>query len=486
MPRLIAPLTALVLTFGGAASALEFQSSKVPGRGNPALCAPDGERIVINRADRTITTCNPDGSQSISTLLNALPAGRKAVEQGDSSDQAVKSQIGTDADAQARVLSEKLGKELISVLDKGASPSATGAQNAAAFTSAMGSGNRLVRIPGPGIYTLCPITVPPRTHIQQERGAILLPCSTTANAYTITAGSDAVLENITFDSLSSSGQTGGGFIDIPAGSPGVSVRWPKMSHGYDGIRISASNTRITFPHAYEFHNGRSVIEVLGGCANEIEQPWAFHDPARKPFANVLVSNSCDLAIYIPNLASAQHDVYLNPGDGQEIDSFKVYGGYLDSAGVAGLKAVTTGTGKIFRSKTVGTWLSGSAGDGAVFDTMDGGQIDGFTLSEVELLGNGGNGATVKGAGTKNISINSGQIAGNGSGIAVLSAASKVRVGGLTVIGPWGAFGPNAYPLYIDTGVGEVTIGPDVDLRGNTNGSVIANGAATRVRTSDTN
>ena len=92
MRRLTPQALALLALFGPhPVQALDIRSSAVAGRGSPAgnpLCA-DPKNIEFNRADRTLTICDPSGNPSVNTLLKALPAGRRAVEQGQSDDQTV-------------------------------------------------------------------------------------------------------------------------------------------------------------------------------------------------------------------------------------------------------------------------------------------------------------------------------------------------------------------------------------------------------------
>ncbi|GJD59291.1 hypothetical protein [Methylobacterium dankookense] len=88
MRKIAALLTLPALALASPAGALDIRSSAVAGRGSPAgnpLCA-DPKNIEFNRADRTLTICDPSNNPTVTTLLNALPAGRKAVEQGRAED----------------------------------------------------------------------------------------------------------------------------------------------------------------------------------------------------------------------------------------------------------------------------------------------------------------------------------------------------------------------------------------------------------------
>lgn len=108
LPHLLGAIP-IVLLFLAPSAALDIQSTTVPGRQMPTL--GNGE-IAINRADRNLYFKAPDGSVGIGALLNALPAGRKAVEQEDASDLRVR--IGTGF----RSLAERMS-ETVHVLDYG-------------------------------------------------------------------------------------------------------------------------------------------------------------------------------------------------------------------------------------------------------------------------------------------------------------------------------------------------------------------------------
>ena len=89
-------LALAALALNVSASALEIQTTKVPGRGNPGLCTASPDGLVFNRADRTLTMCAPDGTPRVNTLLNALPSGRRAVETGAADDLTVSGALLSD------------------------------------------------------------------------------------------------------------------------------------------------------------------------------------------------------------------------------------------------------------------------------------------------------------------------------------------------------------------------------------------------------
>ncbi|KTS39110.1 hypothetical protein [Methylobacterium indicum] len=103
MSRILAPLV-LSVALAAPAAALEIKSDPRTGA-IPSLTAP-GE-IAINRADGRLFWRMPDGSLGTSTLLNALPSGRRAVEQGQSDDQTVAPNPAAPLNTLSRLLADR-------------------------------------------------------------------------------------------------------------------------------------------------------------------------------------------------------------------------------------------------------------------------------------------------------------------------------------------------------------------------------------------
>lgn len=89
-------LSAIFLTLslvGPVSAQIDYQSSATCGEiVNPRT--PEG--FGINRCDKVLTFRLPNNSTGFDSLLNALPSGRKAVEQGDASDLTATTRPGTD------------------------------------------------------------------------------------------------------------------------------------------------------------------------------------------------------------------------------------------------------------------------------------------------------------------------------------------------------------------------------------------------------
>lgn len=125
------------------ASALDLQYSKEPGRVPPRLT--EGE-IATNTADGRLFYRRPNGTIGIGTLMQAVPAGRKTVEQGDGSDLCVMAE-GTSL---CRGIGARAAED-VGVLDRGADP-AGGSNSASAFAAAgaaaMATGRGVAVAPG--------------------------------------------------------------------------------------------------------------------------------------------------------------------------------------------------------------------------------------------------------------------------------------------------------------------------------------------------
>lgn len=127
---------------GSAAHALDLQYSKEPGRVPPRLT--EGE-IATNTADGRLIYRRPNNTIGIGTMMEALPAGRKMVEQGDGSDLCVL--------AEGTVLCRTAPRtaEEAAVLDRGADPvgrSDSAPAFAAASAAAANTGHSIAVAPG--------------------------------------------------------------------------------------------------------------------------------------------------------------------------------------------------------------------------------------------------------------------------------------------------------------------------------------------------
>ncbi|WP_437871510.1 hypothetical protein ACSD7O_24720 [Methylorubrum extorquens] len=94
-----------VLAAVAPASALDMRFSPTPGNTPGSL---KDDTLGINRADGRLFWKRPDGSPGVGTLLNALPSGRRAVEQGQADDLSVTATGGNTAIASA----ERAGRRL--------------------------------------------------------------------------------------------------------------------------------------------------------------------------------------------------------------------------------------------------------------------------------------------------------------------------------------------------------------------------------------
>lgn len=335
-----------------------------------------------------------------------------------------------------------------------------------------------VRVPFGGSLNLAGAALPPsRTLVGTREVFTLRALNQTGDVLTVQSG--ATVANASFTSPDNkTARTGGSYIVFPPNTSRQLLEDVKMSKGYKGLTTSASTVVARGLFFFEMDNAAACVDILAGLAVYLDNPQAYHNPAMRPLANFRIYSCGDVDISRGNLCNAMHQVLLVPSSGQEIDSLKIRGSYLDS-GVNGLTAQPGSGGVIARSRIEHSWTSGHTNNGATLDTVTGGgKINGFVILEHEALGNAGDGIALRGA--KDVVVEGGQLAGNGgSGFSAANGASGFKLAGKIIAGPYGGFGPNGYPVHIDGTCSGYTIECAVDMRSNTNDPVIA-GRADRI------
>ncbi|MGN7122850.1 hypothetical protein [Methylorubrum thiocyanatum] len=151
-----AMLLALAPAFVDPAASLDLQSTTTSGRMVPSLS--NGE-IAINRADRTLFFKNVDGTIGRGSLMNAIPAGRQAVEQGQADT------LTVGGAALSSVLQRQSGKTVITpdtlqILGSGSTGDASdlsarlrGSTKALALGQDTSIGHSVARFGAPGVET---------------------------------------------------------------------------------------------------------------------------------------------------------------------------------------------------------------------------------------------------------------------------------------------------------------------------------------------
>lgn len=335
-----------------------------------------------------------------------------------------------------------------------------------------------VRVPTGGTLSATAITMPAGRSIVGPRGVTNINARDSVQTV-VTMGANCHIDNLHFTSPNgTTARTGGKFIDIPSGAPNCILENVRMTKGYDGLRNAADVTQILGLYAREFDGGGHVIHWVAGYLGYIDRFLTAHNPAAMPQANLFVEATADLSVSNSNICQGGADLWIAPGNGQEVSSFKAVNTYFDSANY-GAKIAPTGTGKVYRSQFTGCWFGGHTQDGAVLTTSGfGGTIDGILFAACEFLGNAGNGLNLIGANTKNTEVDGGRISGTTSAALAVFDSKKTRLGGALVIGPYGAFGGNGYAGFFGGAADDIYIAAGVDLRGNSAG--VAVGTATNV------
>lgn len=335
-----------------------------------------------------------------------------------------------------------------------------------------------VRVPQGGRLNLKLANLPASRTLCGPRGPFSIQ-AVDATSDVLIVQSGAVLSKAVFNSRDGvSARTGGAYLTFPPNTSRQLLEDVDMHKGYRGLVTSASTIVARNLFFFEMDNAAACVDILAGLAVYFDNPQAYHNPAKRPLANFRLYSCGDVDISRGNLCNATHQVLLVPGAGQEIDSLKIRGTYLDT-GINGLTAQPGAGGVIARSRMEHSWTSGHAVNGTTLDTATyGGTINGFAIIGHEALGNTGDGIALKG--TSGVIVEGGQFAGNGgSGFSAVNGASGFKLAGKAIFGPYGGFGANGYPIYIDGTCTGYTIERPVDMRGNTNAPVIA-GSADRI------
>jgi len=237
--------------------------------------------------------------------------------------------------------------------------------------------------------------------------------------------------------------------------------------------------------------GVSIV-VNNNTANgnvELRNIFANNSAGARPFAHINLINSPDFTCVDCNLLSAQHNFYINPGNGQSVLSFNFVAGFLDQASIGAADIVPAGTGFVGRSRFLGTWFfcANSSCNGLNITTAGTSNVDGIDCTSCDFYSNSvtsTNGiVTSQGAGTtiKNVTINNSRVA---------AWANGVNIGGLTSgsirnskIGSNANFGVNTTGVALGGVIGTLSITTN-DLTGNT--TAFANAATSTLLTILTN
>lgn len=374
-------------------------------------------------------------------------------------------------------------RESVSILDFACADgsavdlSSTTQDHTAALTNATAAAYE-VRVPQGGRLNLRNGNIPPARTLCGPRGPFSIQAlDGTSDVLTVQSGS--VISKAVFNSQDGvAARTGGAYLIFPPNTSRQLLEDVDMHKGYRGLVTSASTVVARSLFFFEMDNAVACVDILAGLAVYFDNPQAYHNPAKRPLANFRIYSCGDVDISRANICNATHQVLLVPGSGQEIDSLKIRGSYLDT-GVNGLTAQPGSGGVIARSRMEHSWTSGHTNNGTTLDAATGGgTINGFAIIGHEALGNTGDGIALKG--TSGVIVEGGQLAGNGgSGFSASNGASGFKIAGKAIIGPYGGFGPNGYPIYLDGTCTGYTIDRPVDMRGNTNAPVIA-GSADRI------
>lgn len=470
------------------AVALDLPSTTAPGRTLPSR--GDGE-IAIDRAKRSLPFGKADGSVGAGALLNALPAGRKAVELERADDLKLMPAGGTAVNTLAALLGRTV--YVTDFLAPGTTDITAALGRAVARLGARG-GKILLPSSGTGYALTAKIQFPSNILVEGDgRYAAVVTSNFDGDVFAFGDGSATVenagLRNVTFRSTTT--RTAGAFVAL------------RGAYNFRGEAITCDvNTYVCIdvldgPNAFKVHLdnvlaiGSPYVGIRVGFGGAADKTM----PADLFITNPVTSGARRAGIELMNgngvqMRGGDHikaDVALliDPGNGQRVGAIQAADTYLDTSTNAGLKIAPMGTGAVADSTFTGMWAATnghSTGAPGVLVQGSAASVRSLSFNGLRSLNNGGEGLRVEGGAfidvtAPQIGFNSLTSAGASSGIYFGAGVSTWSVvGGRSGAGTqFTQANRQKYGLEIAAGAGDAITVVGVDLTGNRVGA-LSNGA----------
>ncbi len=306
------------------------------------------------------------------------------------------------------------------VREWGADP--TGATSAvAAITAADATANALGRevyFAG-GTYNL-PTCIAPLTGAYWHgdgRDRAFLASSSATNCSVIINNPAVQLRDLGF--TSSVTKTSGSTITVASND--VKLLRLNMIAPWTGITLNTGTITLMMDDVEVINNIGDGI-VINNCLN-CRAIHLFVASAPSPVApsSMKLLNLGDFSCISCSLIGANINLWIHPGNGQVVASFKWSEGFLDHAVSENLRADPTTGGQFLRSNFDGTWFGSAPANNIDLIPATGAAVDGITFSNCEAyIAAAGSGLVVIGP-AANISWIGGKIAGNFTGVFINNA-----------------------------------------------------------------
>ena len=301
------------------AGALDIRSTATPGKSSPAgnpLCA-NPQNLEINRADRTLTLCGPDGQPSVTTLLKVISAGRKAAEQGKGDDLTVAPSGAPFGRPLSAMTADTVKAVDWGVKADGSTNDTTALQAAINYAQTAG---KVLELPG-GTIAHAGVTVSQGLSIRghgQSATNLRLMAGSTAPAITVSVPSSAALANnyaveIIFDGIQISAVSRD---DVSGQGVAHGLALVPGTGGGAYTRVQLRGVSIFSTPGDAIHGAANWKGVLESYGTEIVYPGGY---------GVSANSVQDWRWYGGEIVGAQKDGFLLSGtDGFKIDGLNVY------------------------------------------------------------------------------------------------------------------------------------------------------------------
>ncbi|GJE00646.1 right-handed parallel beta-helix repeat-containing protein [Methylobacterium isbiliense] len=464
------------------AHALDVKSSTTPGA-VPAITGPDalGDReVATNRADGRLFWKKPNGTLGTSTLLNALPSGRKAVEQGDGSDLSFTvPRTGGIARSAAQRLLDVVNVRDHEVKCDYSTDDTVKLQEALDAVHPVYGGD--VWIPQGGCFITAPLRI--RRPLTSLRGAgqfvsQIITNSSTFNAIEIEA-SYVRIEELRIAQYGSPTATQVWAIhdNTAGGSADLVIRNVEIGGGHSGIYSKGGRTNFWRPKITNIAPGTGVGIQLDGPAEarDIYAPYMENPGGQDAKAGIYITGGAGILLTGCQLQKMGSPLWVHPGPDFVVTSIISTGCYYDTSSGPSvfLDAGPDNTRAITNVSFNGSWL-GSNSIGLKIK----GVTSGVHLANSEIYGNSGVGIdTSEAVAVDGFQVTGSQIAGNGGAAILLgNNLQRITIAG-NLIGPAGKWGPNGSGITIGTGV-DYSMVVGNNLSANTGAALTNNSTAT--------
>lgn len=204
-------------------------------------------------------------------------------------------------------------------------------------------------------------------------------------------------------------------------------------------------------------NGTRILVGGGDTSQIIDRVLIGAQDGPKPSYGIRVTDSSALLLSNTSVLTAGVCLAILPNSGDRVHSLYAHNCFFDSSDV-GIRIVSANGGHVSRSRFIGCWTGGHAGNGVDIRKEGMGDCMGLHFTEHHSIGNGMSGFSI-GPGVQDFSLNGGEIANNEHGLWFASGVQDFSVqnatigwgGGVVANRGWGVYIGENCSRYVITG-----------------------------------